>query len=87
MRITIFAIVSGIGLSITVAAMAAEQESIAVAQPVSDSQKIICHNMTHEGMLLQTPQCRTQYAWDKERRQQEQWLTELQLRATQTGTK
>jgi hypothetical protein len=85
MRVAIFAFVSGIGLSITVAAMASEQESIAVAQPVSDSQRIVCHNMTHEGMLIQKPQCRTQYAWDKERRLQQQWLTELQLRATQTG--
>jgi hypothetical protein len=44
------------------------------ATPVSDSQMIVCHNMTHQGMLIAKPECRTQYARDKERRLQQDQL-------------
>ena len=66
MRIATFAIASSIALALSSAAMA--EETQVSATPVSDSQKISCHNMTHQGMLIGKPQCRTQYAWDKERR-------------------
>ena len=87
MRVAILGIVSGVGMLISAAPMAAESETTVVAQRVSNSQAIVCHNMTHDGMLLQKSVCRTQYAWDKERRLQEDWLKDLQLRSTQTGTK
>lgn len=87
MRISFLALVSGLVMSISAAA--AEEQTVA-SQPASAvpaSQKIICHNMTHEGLLIQKPQCRTQYAWDKERERQQEFLTDLQRRSLQTGTK
>jgi hypothetical protein len=85
MRIATFAIASSIALALSSAAMA--EETQVSATPVSDSQKIVCHNMTHQGMLIGKPQCRTQYAWDKERRLQQAQLEDIQRRALQTGTK
>jgi hypothetical protein len=85
MRISVFAIVSAFALSVSAAAFAADAQT-ATAQPVSavpDSQKIVCHNMIHQGMLIQKTQCRTQYAWDKERRLQEDMLADMQLRSLQ----
>ncbi len=83
MRIGLLAIVSGIALSISAAAIAAEVQTGASSQSASatnDSQKMVCHFISHEGTLLPKPQCATQYAWDKERRRQERELAEYQLR-------
>ena len=84
MRIGILAIVSGVALSLSAAAYASEAQTGASAQPVSASsndQKVVCHYQSHEGVLLSKPICASQYAWDKERRRQQQELANYQLRA------
>lgn len=90
MRLGILAIVSGVALSLSAAAYASEAQPGATAQPVSavnDDQKIVCHYITHEGMLLAKPVCATQYAWDKERRRQQQEIADYQLRAVSVPMK
>ena len=84
MRIGLMAIVSGIALSLSAAAWAAEtgsSEQTVVAK--DNSQKIVCHYVAHQGLLMPKPYCGTQYQWDKERRRAQQVLWEYQLRATQ----
>lgn len=90
MRLGILAIVSGVALSLSAAAYASEAQTGATMQPVSavnDDQKIVCHYITHEGMLLAKPICATQYAWDKERRRQQQEIADYQLRAVSVPMK
>lgn len=84
MRIAMLASVSGIALLMSATAFAVETPSTITAPPVSqtdNSQKIICHYLGHEGHLLPKPTCGTQYAWDKQRRWQEQEISDFQLRS------
>ena len=83
MRIALMAIVSGIALSLSAAAWAAEAGSEQTVVAKNDSQKIVCHYVAHQGVLMPKPYCGTQYQWDKERRRAQQVLWEYQLRATQ----
>jgi hypothetical protein len=85
MRIGLLAIVSGVALSLSAAAWASETQS-GSEQTVSaknDSEKIVCHYVAHEGVLIPKPFCGTQYQWDRERRRAQQALREYQLRAAQ----
>jgi hypothetical protein len=63
---------------------AATAQPAAMAQPVadvSDSNRVICHMIVHEGMLVRTNQCHTQHEWDAIRRNGQQDLQEFQQRS------
>ena len=83
MRLGILAIVSGVALSLSAAAWAADAGNEQTVYAKNDSNKIVCHYVAHEGTLMPKPYCGTQYQWDKERRRAQQVLWEYQLRATQ----
>jgi hypothetical protein len=83
MRIALLTIVSGAALSLSAAAWASETatggEQTVSAKP--DSQKIVCHYVAHNGAVMPKPYCGTQYQWDKERRRQQQELSNLQIKS------
>jgi len=51
-----------------------------------NSDKLVCHAVTHEGMVVHRSECRTQREWDRIRYQEQQSLQEWQQRnLMQTG--
>lgn len=82
MRNTLFTIAAGLFLSASSAAFADYAEPMA-AQPVaatSSSERLVCHMMVHQGMLLKTRTCMTQKRWDEERRREERDFATFQMR-------
>jgi|HubBroStandDraft_5_1064220.scaffolds.fasta_scaffold56095_3 hypothetical protein len=56
----------------------------ATAQPASDKQ--ICKQMTHEGMLVKTNVCHTQAEWDQIRQTQQRDVSDFQNRNYQMSS-
>jgi hypothetical protein len=87
MRNTILIFAAGLTLSLTTAAFAADVQQ-PMAQPVSvtttataaDSDRLICHQFVHQGMLLKSNVCKTQKQWDDQRRHEEYDFADFQNR-------
>jgi hypothetical protein len=83
MRTTIFALAAGIALSFATVATA-DDASKPNATPVSatatSSEKLICHQFVHQGMLLKSNVCKTQKQWDEQRHQEEYDFADFQNR-------
>lgn len=88
MRSTILTFAAGLALSLTTAAFAADVQQ-PTAQPVSvtttttaaaDSDRLICHQFVHQGMLLKSNVCKTQKQWDDQRRHEEYDFADFQNR-------
>lgn len=89
MRIAVLAIVSGVVLSFSAPVLAAtsgEAQPVSASQSSDPSQKIVCKYVAHEGTVLPKPVCATQYAWDKQRRDEQQQIREMQERSLQFNT-
>lgn len=89
MRNTILIFAAGLTLSLATAALAADVQQ-PTAQPVSvttttttmtaDSDRLICHQFVHQGMLLKSNVCKTQKQWDDQRRHEEYDFADFQNR-------
>lgn len=92
MRTIIPAIVAGLAVSFSVPAFAGDaSQPVAVApataQPASAtpaSDKLICRQIAHEGMLVKTSACHTQQEWDDIRHRQQHEVADFQNRNYQT---
>ncbi|MBV8976394.1 MAG: hypothetical protein JO261_09825 [Alphaproteobacteria bacterium] len=76
----------GLGLcaALSLAAGArADDANTASAQPASASpgDRIVCHRLSHEGMLLRTAICKSQKDWDKDRQKREADFATVQYRS------
>ena len=90
MRTIIPAIAASLVVSFSVPAFAGDGATAqpvgvapATAQPASvqsDSDKMICRTMYHEGMLVKTQACHTKEQWDQIRRSQERSFADFQNR-------
>jgi hypothetical protein len=85
MRNTLLVIAAGFALSLSTAALA--DESAATAQPQqtssssTDGDKVICRQMSHDGILTPKVYCNTKRGWDRMRMASEQNVNEIQIRA------
>jgi hypothetical protein len=84
MRNTILTAAAALALSLSTAAFADDVQQTK-AQPVSvttsaDSDKLICHQFVHQGMLLKSNVCKTQKQWDEQRHQEEYDFADFQNR-------
>jgi hypothetical protein len=80
MRTTIMTLAAALTLS--TAAFADDPQQPA-AQPVSvttSSERLICHQFIHQGMLLKSNVCKTQKQWDDQRRREEYDFADFQNR-------
>ena len=83
MRNTIMTLAAGLALSLSTAAFADDAQQ-PTAQPVSvttGSERLICHQFVHEGMLLKSNRCKTQKQWDDLRRKEEYDFSDIQNRS------
>ena len=88
MRTTLFALACGTALLAGTAAFADETNG-ATAQPVamtSSSDVKICKMFFHEGMLINTHECRTQREWDARRRSNEDDVQNFEVRAASSNS-
>jgi hypothetical protein len=82
MRTTIITLAAGLALSLSTAALADDPQQL-TAQPVSattSSERLVCHQFIHQGMLLKSNLCRTQKQWDEQRRREEYDFADFQNR-------
>jgi len=81
MRTTLLAIVTGAGLLFSAAAMADQSANLQTAS-ASDSTRLVCRLMVHEGMLVRSAtQCHTQRDWDQIRYREQQAISDWQRRS------
>jgi len=81
MRTLLLSALSAAGLLLSSAAFADDAKPVAPT-PVSadNSDKLICHAVTHEGMVVHRSECRTQREWDRIRYESQQSLQQGQQR-------
>lgn len=82
MRNTIMTLAAGLALSLSTAAFADDAQQ-PTAQPVSvttGSERLICHQFVHDGMLLRSNTCKTKKQWDEQRRREEYDFSDFQNR-------
>jgi hypothetical protein len=87
MRTLLLSAVSAAGLLLSSAAFADDAKPM-TPTPVSadNSDKLICHAISHEGSVVHRSECRTQKEWDRIRFESQQSLLEWQQRnLTQMG--
>ncbi len=83
MRIALFALASGLALSLAAPAFAEEivPDATRYATPTpanaTPPDARYCHHLVHEG-LLTTEHCRSAKSWEQTRLATQQWLTEYQ---------
>ena len=84
MRTTLLAIVAGAGLLFSAAAMADPSAANLQTASTSESPRLVCHLMVHEGMLVPTAtQCRTQRYWDQIRYREQQAISDWERHSYQ----
>jgi hypothetical protein len=90
MRNTILAASAGLVLVFAVPAMAdtvmAGPQPEQMTQPISvsttnDSEKVICHHLVHEGMLMRDEVCLTKRAWERVRLETQQTVSDMEIRS------
>ncbi len=84
MRITRLAFASGLALSFSTAAFAADPQTAAAVQPApatDDGSTLICHLVSHEGTVLPGRVCLTKAGWERARRLTQQTISEIQVRS------
>ena len=87
MRTLLLSAVSAVGLLCSSIAFADDAKPM-TPTPVSadNSDKIVCHAVAHQGMVVHRSECRTQREWDRIRYESQQSLQEWQQRSLmQTG--
>ena len=83
MRTTIFALAAGFALSLATAAMADDATTTnptPASATTQTSEKLICHQFVHQGMLLKSNVCKTQKQWDEQRHQEQYDFSDFQNR-------
>jgi hypothetical protein len=53
--------------------------------PGTDANKIICHQVEYDGMLVRRPQCHTAHEWESRQATRQRELQQLQIRASSHG--
>ncbi len=87
MRTNSLAVLTCIGMLVSLAALADDIKSAGTNQAVAGNtapQPVICHFLAHEGMLLRTRECHTQREWDRIRRDDERSISDFQQRSLQS---
>ena len=87
MRILLLSTLTAAGLLLSSVAFADDAKPVTPTPASADnSDKIVCHAITHEGAVVHRSECRTQREWDRIRFESQQSLQEWQLRnLTQMG--
>ena len=87
MRNTILAASAGLALAFAAPAIADTEmvgpQPVQMSQPISattnDSEKVICHHLVHEGVLMRQQVCLTKHAWERIRLQTQKTVSDFQV--------